>query len=491
MQQILGRAGDLTGRVGIDAVAAQAVVEAALTGAIKAGEAINRIGGGRFGTRFHTSRRGQAQIAFADHGGQGSAQLGLAEGLGVTEQPGETRMSRQRRHALAEVAGGRPRCRARPEQGEEFFGVLKPVCFGRFEPRESTRIGGAPAFEGEQRRGEIDPAQFGVGGERSARVLAWRPQPDAAARCGAARPAGTLIGTVATDWLDPQRVEAGVGIEAIDAGGSRVDHGAHAGHGHAGFGHVGGEDDLRSRPGAQGAVLLFGWQTAMQGEHVVGRLKIGQTRGGAADLASAGQKDQHVTAVTGRDRVAHGGGGGVLDALAGGGRGMADLDREGSPRRVDHRHAKKSRHWAGIDGRGHDHDFQLRAHRALQLAQTGEGEVGVQAALVEFVEDHRADPLQKRIAAQLAGQAAFGHHPQPGITGTDALEAHSITDFAAEGGAALVADPTGEGARCDPARLEQVHPARNGREQGGRDARAFARTGRGDHHGPAVGGQSG
>ena len=50
----------------------------------------------------------------------------------------------------------------------------------------------------------------------------------------------------------------------------------------------------------------------------------------------------------------------------------------------------------------------------LRLAAQGEGQVGVQAALVELVEDHAADPVERRVVLQQPEQDAVGHHLDAG-----------------------------------------------------------------------------
>ena len=45
--------------------------------------------------------------------------------------------------------------------------------------------------------------------------------------------------------------------------------------------------------------------------------------------------------------------------------------------------------WFGVEGCGHDEEFEVGADGLLDLAEEGDGEIGVEVAFVEFVEDDR------------------------------------------------------------------------------------------------------
>src|SRR5690606_39919782 len=49
-------------------------------------------------------------------------------------------------------------------------------------------------------------------------------------------------------------------------------------------------------------------------------------------------------------------------------------------------------------------------------------QIGIQAALVEFIEDHQPDALQRRVVLQAAGKNALGDH----------LDARTRTDLAVQ-----------------------------------------------------------
>ena len=94
--------------------------------------------------------------------------------------------------------------------------------------------------------------------------------------------------------------------------------------------------------------------------------------------------------------------------------------------------------------------------RAVELHPTDQGErqIGEQAALVNLVEEHGADAVEKRIALQALDEDALGDEEDAGVAGEVALEADLPADLAAQRPALLVGDPARRGPGGDPARLE-------------------------------------
>jgi hypothetical protein len=80
----------------------------------------------------------------------------------------------------------------------------------------------------------------------------------------------------------------------------------------------------------------------------------------------------------------------------------------------DHWSIQIRRNRSGIDGRGHGDDPQIGPDFSLDAAGHGEGEIGVEAPLVDLVEDHGADPLQEWIALEHLDQDALGDHQDSG-----------------------------------------------------------------------------
>ena len=106
---------------------------------------------------------------------------------------------------------------------------------------------------------------------------------------------------------------------------------------------------------------------------------------------------------------------------------IARLDREHAARRFDHRRAAQPlRHRAGIERRRHGDHAQVLAQRRLRLAHQGEGQVGLQAALVQLVEDHAADAVERRIVLQHPQEEAVGHDLDARARAHLAVEPHAI-----------------------------------------------------------------
>ena len=68
----------------------------------------------------------------------------------------------------------------------------------------------------------------------------------------------------------------------------------------------------------------------------------------------------------------------------------------------------------------------------IRLAGQGQAEVGVQAALVELVEDHESDPIQRGIRLDQAGQDALGEDLDPGGRADRCFMPDPVADQAAD-----------------------------------------------------------
>ena len=147
--------------------------------------------------------------------------------------------------------------------------------------------------------------------------------------------------------------------------------------------------------------------------------------------------------------------------------------------------AEERRDRLGVE-RGRHHD-RIRSSRtdSADLAKQGEGQVGVQAPLVELVEDDGADAFEERVGEELAGEDALGRDAQPGPRADPPLEADLVADLLAQRPAVLLGDPPRRGAGRDAPGLE--HDERRVRwgkfavmDQGRRHTRRLARAGRRD-----------
>ncbi|HXT23052.1 MAG TPA: hypothetical protein VN923_20050, partial [Thermoanaerobaculia bacterium] len=90
------------------------------------------------------------------------------------------------------------------------------------------------------------------------------------------------------------------------------------------------------------------------------------------------------------------------------------------------------RHRPGVERRRHRHQPEIGARLSLRAARHRQREVGVEAALVQLVEDHHGDAVEERVALQHAHEHALGDYQQPCARPGDALEAHLETHLAAQ-----------------------------------------------------------
>ena len=209
----------------------------------------------------------------------------------------------------------------------------------------------------------------------------------------------------------------------------------------------------RSRVRLEDLLLLGRRQARVERQDPdLGRQARGQRLRGVADLALAGEEDEHVA---GRvveqllDRVADRVDGIVLL----GGRPVADLDGIRAPGDLDDRRAAEVLAEAGgVDRRARDDELEVGPARQ-QLLEEAEQEVDVQAALVRLVEDDRVVALEEAIAPDLGQQQAVGDEADLRLAARLVVEAHGVADGAAERDAELLGDPRRDRARGDPPRL--------------------------------------
>ena len=196
---------------------------------------------------------------------------------------------------------------------------------------------------------------------------------------GAARP---LVGGIGGDPLRFEAVDSAVGVVAGHLVEAAVDHRRHAWNGQRGLRQIGRHDNAASSRRSERAILRVGVERSVQRHHLdvgAGKLLL-QMLDGALDLRRAGKKAQDLT-VRLRQRVS----GGIRHRFAGR---VLDGDRVQPARHVDDGATVEKRGDArGVQGRRHDHQAQVVA-RAPRLPRQGDGQVGVDAALVKFVEHH-------------------------------------------------------------------------------------------------------
>ncbi|CAH0326224.1 hypothetical protein SRABI111_06083 [Pseudomonas carnis] len=126
-----------------------------------------------------------------------------------------------------------------------------------------------------------------------------------------------------------------------------------------------------------------------------------------------------------------------LDKLAGLVRAPpAHLHREHAPVTAqDRRVIQQAGQAFAFKGGGHQQDFQrlLVAKQLASVEAQGQRQVGVEAALVEFVEDQQAHAVQRRIVLQAAGEDTFGDNLDARVGADFAVQAnavaHGLTDL--------------------------------------------------------------
>ncbi len=215
---------------------------------------------------------------------------------------------------------------------------------------------------------------------------------------------------------------------------------------------------------------------------------------GAADLLGPRQEDEDVAPSRTRPVATSSTAPAIASADAGRAVGRYDdLDRERPPLGLEHGAiAEEPGDGPGVHRGRHDDQDQVVADRLADLAEEGQGEVGVQAPLVELVEHDRADAFEEGVGDELAVEDALGHHAEAGPGPVPLLEADVVADLLAERPAVLVGDPPRHGPRGDPPRLEQDQRGVVVGEQAGaddrrRDAGRLARPrGRDQDQGPAL-----
>ena len=134
---------------------------------------------------------------------------------------------------------------------------------------------------------------------------------------------------------------------------------------------------------------------------------------------------------------------------------IARLDRKGAALAFDHRRvAEQRRHARAVDGRRHHQELEILAQPLLHVARQRQPEIGIERALVEFVEQHRRDALERGIVEHHAREHALGHHLDAGLARHLRAEAHAIADGLADRFAERRRHARGRGARGEPARLQ-------------------------------------
>ena len=95
---------------------------------------------------------------------------------------------------------------------------------------------------------------------------------------------------------------------------------------------------------------------------------------------------------------------------------IARLDRKRAALAFDHRRvAQKLRDPRAVERRRHHQQLEILAQALLHVARERQAEIGVERALVEFVEQHRGDAFERRIVEDQPGEDAFGDDLDAGL----------------------------------------------------------------------------
>ncbi|MNC24087.1 hypothetical protein D3C75_721290 [compost metagenome] len=127
------------------------------------------------------------------------------------------------------------------------------------------------------------------------------------------------------------------------------------------------------------------------------------------------RQEHQGTARVGRQRLQHHGAHLGLQPLLAIGGAVVVVDGKAAPLGANHRGVRQQglqRH--ALQGGGHNEQLEIVTQPLLALDGEGQGGIGVQAALVEFVEDHQGDAGQLGVLLQHPGQHPLGHYLEPG-----------------------------------------------------------------------------
>ena len=173
-----------------------------------------------------------------------------------------------------------------------------------------------------------------------------------------------------------------------------------------------------------------------------------------ADLPLARQEDQDGAALGpqgARDRIRYL----LVDAAVRVAPEIARLDRIGAAFGFDDgRLAEQPGDPRAVEGRGHDEEAQILAQAALRIERQREAEIRIEGALVELVEEHGGDAVERGIVEDHAGEHALGHDLDAGFAADLGAEAHAQAHRLADGLAERLRHARGRSAGGEPARLQ-------------------------------------
>ena len=139
---------------------------------------------------------------------------------------------------------------------------------------------------------------------------------------------------------------------------------------------------------------------------------------------------------------------------------IARLDRKGAALALDHRGvAQQPGNARAVDRRRHDEELQILAQTHLHVAGERQAEIGIERALVEFVEQYRGDAVEHRIVEHKPGENSFGNEFDPRPARNFGPEAHPQAHRVADALVKRRRHALRGRARGEPARLEHQDAA--------------------------------
>ncbi len=400
---------------------------------------------------------------------------------------GEARRQRQGAHGLAFRRD--PRFAVERAKPLEQFHRLVPCRLGRqVEKGQACRIADAPGGEVKRKARKIGLEDLRRVVCRQRRRLLLAPKAYGDARRGASRATGALGDCRAGGPHCLESRQARARLVDRHALQTAVDDDAHAVDRQRGFGDRGRQHHLALALGRRPdrGILRARIDRTIELEQAdIGRQRCLQPFGCAADFLLAGQECEHRAVFLGK-RATHCPRNGVLHRLACRAFLMADFDGMRTAGTFDDRRAaRQSRYRLCLQRCRHDEDLEVVPQRLLHVERQREAEIGVERALVKFVEDDSADTAKFRVIHDHPREHAFGHEKNAGPRRGPAFEPHAIPDRLARLLAKLSGHERGGGACGDAAGLQHHDQARAPwrRGEGEGNTRRLARAGRCAEHG--------
>lgn len=315
-----------------------------------------------------------------------------------------------------------------------------------------------------------------------------RPQPSG--------PSGPLLGRCPAHRDGHQRRQAATVIGTRLARESGIHHEAYPGHRQRRLGDRGRDDHSSTRALAERTILLGAGQAPVQGVH--GRVHAGKATYGRLDLRDTRHEDQDVPFVPDQ-RTTHGrcdmvverrGDPPVVGAAHPRRRRTPDRsDRMKRTRDADHRSAQdivgtignaasaeQGGRPFGLDGRRHRHQHQVITQVGADVDEQRQGQVGVEVALVHFIEHDGSDADQLGIVLDPPEQQTGRDDLDSGTSTAASVSAYGVSDRLANRFAQQMRQPAGSSAGCDAAGLRDHDPSGDDPSDRGWDQRRLARA---------------